>query len=1104
MSCPDFVISERGRAAIGVGQGMPAGDYPIVAPSDDIAGLIADMHFAYDDLNLYSNLQPKKEPLRIKYLAGLGCLSGDIAVPNGLHAADIQIVAADDAVVFDSFADATVVYTKTTWSADYDIHEWRGEYAVCRLVTYKTWPKTDVNDTDATTARNYASKIAPTSSVINARAVYKMPKRLLSMRVNTAGTITSKAKGEIVFKNGYNTEISVSAAGTTNFRNNTRISVSGVAGSGLGRFFNCADTNTSPVITTINGVAPTSAGDFVMGGKDCLWSTHPVAITTTEDGTIGSLARDPSAGIKFGADCKACCSCEDYAATAEYMNQVAYRYQLIGQRAQEVYTQHETNVANWSNTSCGVGEVLRLVATAQECGAVDAAVTLCNTCDTCIPAASLTLDMYVPEPDDRLVPVDLSTDIFIRHGQNTNVHGNQLLHGIDCSYTKLSGAPLGTAINIGGNFESQFGLANVIDTAGQPVDDVGTSNTPTIPQIKPRSLLWPTFVPNVFTADTPTTEMMYDPGVIDAYCIDYAKPWNDNKDNPEWDWRNENYLYRPSFDKQAINIYLIRVEDNDPLPSTAAASGVESYLQAKYVPRDTQKNFVAWGAIGRTVISGNTVVEPSEHDRWWSPIGGVDYGTEDINGEREIRAYELINEGQIGAIISTPAAATALATRLNIGDPAAAADDVFIGILSGDFETDVTPSVGMSVVDKFGLFSSWSPVGSGVNGFWPAPVYAVYSETGDTFKVVWIRIKRPQAPNTTFPEINIDFAGNGGTTTREKTIDAQIFNTLRFYNMNVFSEHIKLSAPGGAVAPWPATQNFNRLATATNTTSISDAIYSKPERYFKARTPRRITIATPAVNPGSTIQVDFRVTLRELDFLAYASEYTTASWSTCDDAAAELKFCDSSPLSVGGTPLYDGAERMVFVRGMWSPPAGKDGYFYTHVPAKFGVTISHPDGTAVCPPPLGMPLCDNNIVPEYWRLLRWTKTHDEVVIGPPESEDSYLGQYACSSDGKFSGVVTITQLSEGDDDNPPTYRVKVCAFTYADNGKKLTKRKITPRGPYTIELVLTGKKPSGSLADLTKQHILDKACEGDPTAKKAFIAEVVNLKCDTNGRTPDC
>ena len=180
--------------------------------------------------SFYTDQPLKKDPLRIKYLSGLGCLPPQSGVPASTHAADIQIVDAANNIVFDSFGSSEVAYTKTAWSSDYDVHEWRNDYAVCRLVVYTTWPANDVNDTDQTVARHYASGIAPTSAVISARAVYKMPKRLLSMRVKTAGATTNKKRGEIIFKNGYNTELAVAEQTTTNLRATTRISISGVAG----------------------------------------------------------------------------------------------------------------------------------------------------------------------------------------------------------------------------------------------------------------------------------------------------------------------------------------------------------------------------------------------------------------------------------------------------------------------------------------------------------------------------------------------------------------------------------------------------------------------------------------------------------------------------------------------------------------------------------------------------------------------------------------------------------------------------------------------------------------------------------------------------------
>lgn len=1126
MSCPDFVISAGGRAAVGVDQGIAAGDYPLVAPSEDIAGLIADMYFAYDDLGLYVGQPAKKYPFSIKYLSGLGCLAAMSGVPAGPHAADIKIVDVAGDAVFDSFTAAGVTYAKTAWSADYDIHEWRSEYAVCRVVTYKTWPATDKNDTDATAARNYSSRLAPASAVISARAVYRMPKRLLSMRVKTGGTITNKTKSEIVFKNGYNTEITASSAAIENFRFNTRIAVSGVAGSGLGRFFNCADTITQPVITSINGVSPNDSGDFVMGGKDCLWSVHPLIVTPAEEENApASIVRDGSAGIKFGGDCKACCSCEDYVEAAEYMNQVAYRYQLVGQRAQEVYTQHETNVANWETATCDVGEVLKMAARSQECGAIDIALTLCNTCNTCIPASTLLLDLYVPEPPDSIVPIAIE-DIFIGRGQRSNVHGNTLVHELDCSYTKINGATVDAPVATEGSFELQFGLSDVITASGQPElaqTLAGGNLPPAIPQIKPKSFVWPTYVTNVFTGGYDVTEYMYDPGADYMTCRrgEAETTWAISKGSPTYYWRG-GLPFTNSRRWQAVNVYGIRLEDNEPLP-LGNGIDIRPYLMQKYYPPRKQSDpFVPWGSVGDLLVEGDVAVPPAAHNRWWSSIGTYNFfgDTAEVSGSKEVRTYEIINEAQIGAIISAPAAVAALAEHLEI-PPASVANDIFIGVRVDAFASDVVPSVGLSIVDKFGLFSSWSPEGTGVTGFWPATIKGVHPDDA----VVWLRIARPTAPTdrNIFPYINIPFPNidlpfEFSTTDQPEKIPsaiAQAFKTIRFYNMKIFGEHVKIDDDGGFVNPWVLDPDptlgfdqtnywFNSIG-AVATANTTSAEWSKPDRYIRAKTPRRIKINTPAIMPGGTIQIDLRVVLRELAFLAYAGEYTTADWSTCADNAIPLKFCARSELSAGGLALYDGADKMEFRPGTWSPyQEGEDGIFYSHIPAKEGNKLVHPNITLICPPPWGFLACDPLWGPEYWRLLRWTKTFDQIVLNADLlSEDEYKRIYACTKNGVFNGVVEFTPQESDDPDVEPTTRVKVCGFTFADNNKPLTKRKITPRGAYSIEMVLTGRKPTAS-SDLTKQHILADGCESQSEAKKAYVAKTIQLNCDLDGRTPSC
>lgn len=1122
MSCSGS-ISPRGRSAASVMQGHTAGDYPLVAPSDDISALLADMYFAYDDDALYGAAEPeKKYPFRITRLRGASCLQDD---------ADIEIKDADGVVVFSTFSAAGVTRSATDWSDDYKIYEWRTQRAVCRIVIYKTWPALDKEaaDSDATTAKTYANDIFPAAAVIDARAVYRLPQRLLSLRVNTAGVITEKFAGEVVFKNGYNTEIATTDTAISNFRESARITFSGVAGSGLGRFYNCDDTTSEfTEITTINGAAPADTGDFLISARGCLWNTRP---TINDE---GKLKKDTAAAIKFGGDCGACCSCEDYSGAADYMNQVAYRYQLIGQRAQEVYTQHETNVALWTATACTTGEKLAMMIKSQQCGAIDVAITLCNTCENCIPASTLLLELYLPEPADEKVP---TTDAWQGRGQSFNLHGNRLTHEIDCSYTKLSATTVDMPVNISGSFGAQFGGPITIDANGENADNGGYREMPPYPQIKPKSLVWPTLVTNVFTAGAPTTEPITDVGAFgnQKACGDESNPgpyqsWNFNKNNPDWSWREQFTTIRGN-KYLSLYVYGIRVEDSAILPaSMSGLPNLRGYLTGKYLrpasETDNQFPEVNWGSVENQRLSTGDIspalLNPETHNRWWSPIvGHSSFGDDQVNGRDSLRVFELINEGGVAVIFSTAAGVLTVLERVGVSETAFGHDVndiVVIGFSENDFETDVVPRTGLSVVDMYGLFSTWRPENKGVSNYFPAEIVATYVHTpsnplseNDNFKTVYVFIKKPVTHNEiNFPSISIDYdiycVPDTPICWRVRSLAALSFKQVRFYDMNFFTEHVKrfgffdtflepIGLPEGATA--------DSIESAAGTKLINDAPYSKPDRYIAAQNPRRITVQMPAVSPGATAQVDFRVLISEYRLLDYVTRTNPGDpfTETCGDEF-NTKPCAGSELTKYFVPIYDESDRLHFVVGSWSPPAGKDGDFYIHIPSGSDGIIDHINGNAnLCPPEFIFD-CDSLVVPDYWRLLMWKKTFEATYdAGNVPNEQELLADYACPTSGEFNGQVTITEDAGSD---PPTVTVKVCAFVYVSDNKILPVRKVRPKNTYPISAVLTGRKPTGSLADLSEQHIVDKACPGVAGGKKAIIETTVRLKCDELGRTPEC
>jgi len=403
MTCPEFIYSDRGRRGIGVVQPQSGLDYPFVArasglhsseppeagvaPADDVRYLVADFFISYDDPGEYYGTHAKiVPPLRIKYLYNVGCWENEIPVgfptPRAGTGADIVVVDAHNNIVFDTTT-GTVQGNVEEWGTDYKIYSWKKKDQVCQLVAYTTWTTADDDK------KYFCKYIAPANAVLDARATYKMPKRLRTLAVKNSGNTTPPYAGKVRFRNGYNTQLLATPPVVSNFRNNTRVVFNAVAASGLGKYPNCPEDTLEAIqpLKKLNGLVPIN-GDIVIGAEDCIWVRRPI-----EKDSAGNIVPDPVVRQQIGADCPPCCECPDYASTALYMNQVQSQYSLVGDRVNDIKLLHEQNVARWlDQRECSVNP-LKLYLVPQRCPYMDIAIMLCNPCQSCIPSSVLTLNL---------------------------------------------------------------------------------------------------------------------------------------------------------------------------------------------------------------------------------------------------------------------------------------------------------------------------------------------------------------------------------------------------------------------------------------------------------------------------------------------------------------------------------------------------------------------------------------------------------------------------------------------------------------------------------------------------------------------------------------
>lgn len=425
MSCPEAQDSPVGRRGIGVIQPQSGLDYPFVSPSEDVRYLIADFYLAFDDPGEYSATTPKVAfPLRIAHVYGAACVS------DTETRLDVVIKDAANTTVLDTRNVGGTGYESANWGTggtlDYRIYTWKTTAAVCRLVAYASWPPSDPD------IREYDDDFAPESAVLDARTVYKMPKRVkaISVKQKSGPTVYGPYAGNIVFANNYNTELAT-ASTAVGFRNNTLITLNAASGSGAGYYPECGGDTNGPAIQTINGVGPNEYGDFLIPASDCLYTRR----ATSRVGGVLGPATNPNTGnssdvLRIGADCAPCCKCDDFVNTALYMNYVKTRYQLIADRVlNDVKAIHQQNIALWTDQrSCTINHPLKLLMVPQRCPYIDFVLMLCNPCQACLPGSTLRLDlttvpfnesvtaelvdsytaMFAPDIDGRAVPVTTS------------------------------------------------------------------------------------------------------------------------------------------------------------------------------------------------------------------------------------------------------------------------------------------------------------------------------------------------------------------------------------------------------------------------------------------------------------------------------------------------------------------------------------------------------------------------------------------------------------------------------------------------------------------------------------------------------------------------
>lgn len=209
---------------------------------------------------------------------------------------------------------------KSSTFGDYTIYEWRkistigdgftGDEIIIRFVILT-----------AVESSQYFP-LEPTNTFLISSLVNPHMKRVrkLGVKQPDLDCCTGLGEGFCVLEAGNNIKLSINksdqAVGlglpqTQKVRTPSKILVDVIPGAGSGKKQICLGDDLP--ILTINNIPPSKQGNFKLYGQDCIWLERPIeSIVPSDNHRIDYEARALLATLKFHADCKACCDCDDY------------------------------------------------------------------------------------------------------------------------------------------------------------------------------------------------------------------------------------------------------------------------------------------------------------------------------------------------------------------------------------------------------------------------------------------------------------------------------------------------------------------------------------------------------------------------------------------------------------------------------------------------------------------------------------------------------------------------------------------------------------------------------------------------------------------------
>ncbi|RIZ71242.1 MAG: hypothetical protein D0530_04770 [Methylococcales bacterium] len=299
--------------------------YPFVddgtpVPADDYRALFAD-GFARFSEAIVPGQDIRNEPLELIYFTvnAAGLTSAITAGPTSTPAVNPPINiklrwTATSTMLLDTTV-TPVVFSAFTWGT-WVVAEWTYLRTVIRFVF----------DSAGITAADLS--LTPTNLILLPSRVENWSNRVYSVGFQNGNFSPEFFSGDLILEAGYSTDLSntpgtltyagalASAAVSSRLQN--FITVSAIGGAGAGWYSEC-NCGSSSQVTTINGIAPNSAGNISLLGDSCISFRE---LRTTVDGVAYIVPNQ----LLMNSDCKVCCDCNDY--ITEYNNLRAVWLQL--------------------------------------------------------------------------------------------------------------------------------------------------------------------------------------------------------------------------------------------------------------------------------------------------------------------------------------------------------------------------------------------------------------------------------------------------------------------------------------------------------------------------------------------------------------------------------------------------------------------------------------------------------------------------------------------------------------------------------------------------------------------------------------------------------